>query len=76
VATPALFVPPGGSHLTACRRVANRSGALSESQVAGFESRIEVHEFLKKTGIPVDYVESDLEHDIEAHTRLGILPAA
>jgi hypothetical protein len=56
-----------------------RSRALSESQVRrmlGFETRIEAHEFLKKSGVLLDYSESDLEHDIETHKRLGILPGA
>jgi hypothetical protein len=56
-----------------------RSRVLSESQVRrmlGFGSRIQVHEFLKKSGVPLDYEESDLERDIETHRRLGILPRA
>ena len=56
-----------------------RSRVLSESQVRrmlGFDSRIQVHEFLKKAGVFLDYSESDLEHDIETHRRLGILPRA
>ncbi len=56
-----------------------RSRLLSESQLRrmlGYESRIEVHEFLKTAGITLDYNESDLEHDLETHRRLGIIPAA
>ena len=56
-----------------------RSRVLSESQVRrmlSLESRIEVHEFLKRAGVHLDYAESDLEHDLAAHQRLGILPGA
>jgi hypothetical protein len=42
----------------------------------GFESRIEVHQFLKNAGVFLDYSESDLEHDLETHRHLGILPRA
>ena len=55
-----------------------KSGVLTESQVRrmlGFQTRIEVHEFLKKAGVPLDYTEDDLEQDIEAHRKLGIIPA-
>ena len=54
-----------------------RTRVLSESQVRrmlSLESRIQVHEFLKKAGVFLDYSESDLEHDLETHRRLGILP--
>ena len=56
-----------------------REGILSESQLRrmlGYESRIEVHEFLKAAGVFLQYSESDLENDLETHRRLGILPAA
>ena len=56
-----------------------RSRVLSERQVRrmlGFESRIEVHQFLKNAGVFLDYSESDLEHDLETHRHLGILPRA
>ena len=55
-----------------------RSGALNESQVRrmlGFETRIEVHEFLKNAGVFLDYGEADLEQDLETHRKLGIIPA-
>jgi predicted HTH domain antitoxin len=54
-----------------------RSGALSESQVRrllGFETRMEVHAFLKQAGIPLQYTKADFEEDLEAHRKLGLLP--
>ena len=54
-----------------------RSGALSESQVRrllGFETRMDVHAFLKQAGIPLHYSKADLEEDLEAHRKLGLLP--
>ena len=54
-----------------------REGILSESQLRrmlGFESRIEVHGFLKAHGVFLQYSEADLGQDLEAHRRLGILP--
>jgi hypothetical protein len=54
-----------------------RSRALSESQIRrmlGFETRTQVHEFLKGAGVYLDYSEDDLQHDIDAHRQLGILP--
>ena len=44
-------------------------GALSESQVKrllGFESRLQVHEFLKRAGIPLAYSEQDLRDDLHS----------
>jgi len=54
-----------------------RSGTLSESQVPmlGFQTRMEVHEFLKDSGVYVDYTEDDLQQDLETHRKLGIIPA-
>ena len=55
-----------------------KSGVLTESQVRrmlGFQTRVEVHEFLKKAGIYLDYNEDDLEQDLETHRKLGIIPA-
>ena len=46
-----------------------RSRALSEEQVRrllGFESRFEVHAFLKKHSVPLNYTLDDLKQDIEA----------
>jgi len=45
-----------------------RSRALSEEQVRrllGLESRFDVHAFLKKHGVPLNYGLDDLKHDIE-----------
>lgn len=42
--------------------------ALSEEQIRrllGFESRFDVHAFLKKHGVPLNYILDDLKHDIE-----------
>ena len=47
---------------------------LSRSQVArllGFETRMEVDEFLKKAGVYLDYTEEDLEQDRRAHRELA-----
>src|SRR6266516_2514053 len=52
-----------------------RSGALTESQVRrllGFETRIQVHEFLKNAGVYLNYTLDDLNSDIETQRRLGI----
>jgi hypothetical protein len=56
-----------------------RSGVLTEShlrRMLGFETRIQVHEFLRRAGVSLQYSEEDLDHDIETHRRLGLLPAA
>ena len=55
-----------------------KSGALTESQVRrmlGFETRMEVHAFLKDAGVSLDYTKADLEEDLDTHRRLGIIPA-
>lgn len=55
-----------------------KSGALTESQIRrmlGFETRTEVHGFLKGAGVCLDYNEDDLREDMETHRRLGIVPA-
>ena len=55
-----------------------KSGVLTEGQVRrmlNFETRIEVHEFLKNARVYLDYTEDDLEQDVETHRKLGILPA-
>jgi predicted HTH domain antitoxin len=46
-----------------------RSRALSEEQVRrllGLDSRFDVHAFLKKHGVPLNYSLEDLKHDIDA----------
>lgn len=43
-----------------------RTGRLSSSQVRrllGFDTRMQVHEFLKLRGVPLNYTEDDLEED-------------
>ena len=45
-----------------------RSRQLSEAQVRrllGFDTRYEVHGFLKEHGVPLHYTEQDLERDLE-----------
>jgi predicted HTH domain antitoxin len=45
-----------------------RSGRLSEEQVRrllGFESRLQVHEFLKEHRVYLNYTEQDLDLDLE-----------
>jgi Uncharacterised protein family (UPF0175) len=54
-----------------------RSGALTESQVRrllGFETRMDVHAFLKQAGVPLHYTRADVEEDLDAHRKLGLLP--
>jgi hypothetical protein len=54
-----------------------RSGALTESQVRrllGFETRMDVHAFLKQAGVPLHYPVADVEADLEAQRKLGLLP--
>ena len=54
-----------------------RTGALSETQVRrllGFETRFEVHALLKEHRVSLRYTEADLEQDLAAHRKLGILP--
>ena len=54
-----------------------RSGALTESQVRrllGFETRMDVHAFLKQAGVHLHYTRADVEEDLEAHRKLGLLP--
>jgi Uncharacterised protein family (UPF0175) len=55
-----------------------RSGALTESHVRrllGFETRMEVHAFLKQAGVSLHYTRADVEEDLEAHRKLGLLPS-
>ena len=54
-----------------------RRRELSRSQVRrmlGFSTRMEVDEFMKRAGVPFAYDARDLDADIEAHRRLGLLP--
>ncbi len=50
-----------------------RSGTLTEEQVRrllGFETRMEVHGFLKDHGVYLNYTREDLEQDMETLRRL------
>lgn len=52
-----------------------RTEALSEEQVRrvlGYETRSEVHAFLKEHGIPLRYTAADLEEDRQTLNRLGV----
>jgi hypothetical protein len=52
-----------------------RSSEFSEEQVRrllGYETRLEVHAFLKDHGVPLRYTLDDLDKDREAHRRLGL----
>jgi hypothetical protein len=54
-----------------------RTGALTEAQVQrllNLETRFQVHALLREFRVPYDYTEADLEDDLAAHRRLGILP--
>jgi Uncharacterised protein family (UPF0175) len=54
---------------------AYRKRIIGESRLQqwlGFETRFEVHAFLKEHGVPFNYSLEDLEHDRQAHDRLGI----
>ena len=56
-----------------------RAGTLSSSQVRRmleFQTRFEVHAFLKSHGIPLHYSAQDLEHDRRAGDALAPLPPA
>ncbi len=51
-----------------------RSGRLSEEQVRrmlGFESRFQVHAFLKQHSTYLNYTQEDLEHDLELSRKLN-----
>jgi predicted HTH domain antitoxin len=51
-----------------------QSGHLSEEQVRrllGYDTRLEVHRFLKDHDVPLRYSLEDLERDRAAHRRLG-----
>ncbi len=52
-----------------------RSHALTEEQIRrllGYETRMEVHGFLKEHGVYLHYTLADLERDRETHRRLGL----
>jgi hypothetical protein len=52
-----------------------QSGEFSEEQVRrllGYETRLEVHAFLKDHGVPLRYTLDDLDKDREAHRQLGL----
>ena len=57
-----------------------RSGRLGESAVRrllGFETRMQVHEFLKEHCVLLNYTVHDLEHDmLEAERIVALLNAA
>jgi len=38
-----------------------------------FETRLEVHAFLKEHGVALRYTEADLKDDIRTHVELGLL---
>ncbi len=51
-----------------------RSGRLSEEQVRrmlGFESRLQVHHFLKEHQVYLNYMEQDLEQDLETAQKFS-----
>ena len=53
-----------------------RCGAMGEELVRrllGFETRFEVHGFLKDHGVPLNYTLEDLEQDRELAKRLGVV---
>ena len=53
-----------------------RSGAIGEELVRrllDFSTRFEVHAFLKKHDVPLNYRMEDLEHDREVAKRLGLV---
>jgi predicted HTH domain antitoxin len=69
----AEFFAPSGQDLScvAIEAIAlegYRSGRLTTGQVRrllGFETRMQVHEFLKTHGVYLNYSAADLEHDLE-----------
>jgi predicted HTH domain antitoxin len=51
-----------------------RTGRLSEEQLRrllGFESRLQVHGFLKDHQVYLNYSEDDLEHDLETARKFS-----
>jgi hypothetical protein len=54
-----------------------RTDALTETQIQrllGFESRFQVHALLRRFHVPYHYTEADVEDDLAASRRIGILP--
>lgn len=54
---------------------AYRKRVIGESRLQewlGFETRVDVHRFLKEHGVPMNYSLEDLEHDRQTHDRLGV----
>jgi len=54
---------------------AYRKRIIGESRLQqwlGFETRFEVHAFLKEHGVPCNYTLEDLERDRQTHDRLGV----
>jgi len=54
---------------------AYRKQIIGESRLQqwlGFETRFDVHRFLKEHGVPVNYSLEDLEQDRLTHDRLGV----
>jgi predicted HTH domain antitoxin len=52
-----------------------QAGHLSEEQMRrllDYETRLEVHAFLKAHDVPLRYTLADLEKDRETHQRLGL----
>jgi len=77
------LVPAGGdisrAALEAIALENYRNKRLTESQVRkllGFDTRMEVHGFLKENGVYLHYTIEDLEHDIREAERYRALKAA
>ena len=54
-----------------------RTRDLTRSQVRrllGFETSLQVDDFMKLADVPFPYGPEDFEADIETHQRIGILP--
>jgi predicted HTH domain antitoxin len=54
---------------------AYRKRIIGESRLQrwlGFETRFDVHHFLKEHGVPINYNLDDLEQDRQTHDRLGL----
>ena len=52
-----------------------QEGWFSEEQVRrllGYETRLEVHGFLKEHGVYLRYTQDDLDHDRATHHQLGL----
>ena len=78
-----VLAPNGGdlsrAALEAMALEGYRRKLLGESQMRrllGFETRMEVHGFLKAHGVYLNYGMEDLEHDIRESDRMSALRAA